>query len=412
VAGDYRLRASATRTLFDGFAAVYTEGQDDAAEEAEKTLPALAEGDTTTVEAVTPTQHFTEPPPRYTEATLIKALEEHGIGRPSTYAATISTILDRGYVKVVERRLQPEEIGEVVADFLIDHFGEYVDLKFTARMEEDLDEVARGEREWVPLLRAFFGPLKERVDEKRRELRRKDFTTEATDELCSEGHPMVIRLGRNGKFMACSTYPEHKETRPLPGEETPRMEGDGEPCPQCGEGVLATKRGKFGAFVGCSRYPDCTYIRRDGPPPPDQLPFEVPCPKLGDGHLVARRARRTGNVFWGCSAYPRCDFTTNFEPTGATHDAHDDGRGAVARHGETGLCLSCGAVVPLPDGALIGLRLAGGPANPAALERPARRAGGGGGRRTPARGGGTAARKSPRPAAGTRSGGGARRTGA
>ena len=382
----YRLRASASRTLFDGFSAVYTEGSDDRAEEVERTLPPLAEGARTNVEDVTPTQHFTEPPPRYTEATLIKALEEHGIGRPSTYAATISTIVDRGYVKVLERRLHPEEIGEIVTDLLVDHFGEYVDLKFTARMEEELDEVARGERAWVPLLREFFGPLKSRVDEKRRELKRRDFTTEETDEICSEGHPMVIRLGRNGKFLACSTYPEHKETRPLPGEEGPHLEGEGETCPQCGVGTLATKRGRFGAFVGCSRYPECNYIKKDGPPPPEQLPFEVACPKNLDGKLVARRARRTGNVFWGCSGYPKCDYTTNDQPTGAAHDAHDDGRGAVARKGETGICLACGAEVPLPEGDLVGLRLEGGPANPAALERPARsgarRAGG-------ARGGGT-----------------------
>ncbi|HEY4751840.1 MAG TPA: type I DNA topoisomerase, partial [Candidatus Limnocylindrales bacterium] len=298
-AGAYRLRASATRTLFDGFARVYTEGRDDGDEEAERTLPALAEGDLTTVRSVTPTQHFTEPPPRYTEAMLIKALEEHGIGRPSTYAATISTIVDRGYVKVEDRRLRPEEIGEIVTDLLVDHFGEYVDLAFTARMEEDLDEVARGEREWVPLLRDFFGPLKERVDEKRKELKRRDFTTEPTDEVCSLGHPMVIRLGRNGKFLACSTYPEHKETRPLPGEEPPTLEGEGTTCPECGEGVLTTKRGRFGAFLGCSRYPDCMYIKREGLPPPEQLPFEVRCPKNGAGRLVARRVRRTGNVFWG-----------------------------------------------------------------------------------------------------------------
>ena len=289
-AGDYRLRASATRTLFDGFARVYTEGQDDTAEEAERTLPPLAKGDVTRVLDVTPTQHFTEPPPRFTEATLIKSLEEHGIGRPSTYAATISTIVDRGYVRIEERRLHPEEIGEIVTDLLVEHFGEYVDLEFTARMEEELDEVARGERAWVPLLREFFEPLRIRVDEKRKELKRRDFTTEPTDEVCSLGHPMVIRLGRNGKFLACSTYPEHKETRPLPGEEAPKLEGDGEPCPQCGEGVLATKRGRFGAFVGCSRYPDCTYIRKDGPPPPDQLPFEVVCPK--NARREARRASR------------------------------------------------------------------------------------------------------------------------
>ena len=355
--------------------------------------------------AVTPAQHFTEPPPRYTEATLIKALEEHGIGRPSTYAATISTIVDRGYVRIEERRLFPEEIGEIVTDLLVEHFGEYVDLKFTARMEEELDEVARGEREWVPLLRAFFGPLRDLVDEKRKELKRRDFTTEETDEVCSEGHPMVIRLGRNGKFLACSTYPDHKETRPLPGEETPKLEGDGETCPECGEGTLTTKRGRFGAFVGCSRYPDCAYIKKDGPPPPDQLPFEVACPKTGDGHLLARRARRTGNVFWGCSAYPKCDFTTNFEPTGATHDAHDDGKGPVARKGDGGLCLACGSAVPLPDGVLVGLRLAGGPADPAALQRPAR---GGGARR-----GGTRARGTTRgtrgPASPSRSGTGTRR---
>jgi len=369
--GPYELRASATRTLFDGFAAVYTEGRDDGAEDdAERSLPRLADGDVTTVRDVTPTQHFTEPPPRYTEATLIKALEENGIGRPSTYAATISTILDRGYVRVEERRLRPELVGEIVTDLLVEHFGDYVDLAFTARMEEELDEVARGERPWVPLLRAFYGPLAERVAEKRRELRRRDFTTEPTDEVCSEGHPMVIRLGRNGRFLACSLYPEHKESRPLPGEEEPPQAGEGEVCPQCGEGTLVGKRGRFGPFVGCSRYPDCTYIRKDGPAPPEPLPFQVICPKNGDGQLVPRRARRTGNVFWGCSNYPRCDYTTNFEPVGAVHDADD---GPVARRGDAGICLRCGADVPLPEGTeLVGARLSGGPPNPAALERPAR----------------------------------------
>ena len=378
-AGAYELRASATRTLFDGFARVYTEGRDDGDDEdQERQLPPVEEGDPTQVVEVTPTQHFTEPPPRYTEATLIKALEEHGIGRPSTYAATISTILDRGYVRVEERRLHPELIGEIVTDLLVEHFGDYVDLAFTARMEEELDEIARGERAWVPLLRAFYGPLKDRVDEKRRELRRSDFTTEPSDEVCSEGHPMVIRLGRNGRFLACSLFPEHKESRPLPGEEPPPMAGEGETCPECGEGTLVSRRGRFGPFVGCSRYPDCGYIKREGPPPPAQLSFEVICPKNGDGHLVARRARRTGNVFWGCSAYPKCDYTTNDEPVGAVHDADE---GPIARRGEAGICLRCGAAIELRDGAeLVGARLAGGPPNPEALVRPARggRRGGGG----------------------------------
>ena len=394
-AGTYRLRASATRTLFAGFSRVYTEGQDDAPEEAERTLPPLAKGDATTVAGVTPTQHFTEPPPRYTEATLIKALEEQGIGRPSTYAATISTIVDRGYVRVEQRRLYPEEIGEIVTDFLVEHFKEYVDLKFTAGMEEDLDKVAGGEQAWVPLLRSFYGPLKEQVDKVRTNVKR---PTEPSDGVCSEGHPMVVRLGRNGKFLACSLYPEHKESRPLPGDEAPKLAGDGEPCPQCGEGVLATKRGRFGAFVGCSRYPDCTYIQRDGPPPPDQLPFEVVCPKNADGHLVARRARRTGNVFWGCSKYPKCDCTTSYEPLGVTHDTHDDGKGAVARKGDAGLCLTCGASVPLPDPIVVGARLPGGPADPAALERPARA----GARRGGSTGGATTARRGGRTAGTTK----------
>ena len=234
--------------------------------------------------------------------------------------------------------------------------------------------------------------------------------SEPSDEVCSEGHPMVIRLGRNGRFLACSLYPEHKETRPLPGEEAPKLEGEGETCPQCGEGTLTTRRGKFGPFLGCSRYPDCDFIKRDGPPPPDQLPFEVTCPKNADGRLVARRARRTGNVFWGCSAYPKCDFTTNDEPTGAVHDAtdaaHADGRGAIARRGEAGICLTCGAAVTLPEGSLVGLRLEGGPADPAALARPARggRRGGGSSRN------GTGARRSTRASGGTaRAGTGSRR---
>jgi DNA topoisomerase-1 len=396
-AGAYELRANATRTLFDGFSRVYTEGRDDGADDDEdRRLPALAEGDATSVEDVTPTQHFTEPPPRFTEATLIKALEEHGIGRPSTYAATISTIVDRGYVRIEDRRLRPEIVANIVTDLLVEHFGDYVDVAFTARMEEELDEIARGEREWVPLLRDFYGPLRDRVDEKRRELRRADFTTEPTDEVCSEGHPMVIRLGRNGRFLACSMFPEHKESRPLPGDEAAPQAGEGETCPQCGEGTLVGKNGRFGPFVGCSRYPDCNYIKKEGPPPPEPLPFEVVCPKNGDGTLVARRARRTGNVFWGCSAYPKCDYTTNFEPVGALHDADD---GPVAKKGESGICLKCGADVPLPeDTDLVDARLAGGPPNPEALARPARA---GGSRRGGNRSGGRGGRGGGR-AAGTR----------
>ncbi len=373
--GAYEFRASSTKVLFDGFARVYTEGRDDDASEDEDEgtrLPALAEGDVTSVAEVTPTQHFTEPPPRFTEATLIKALEEHGIGRPSTYAATMSTIIDRGYVRIEERRLRPEPIGVVVTDFLVEHFGDYVDVAFTAGMEEELDEVARGERAWVPLLRGFYGPLDIQVQAG------EDLEpwVETTDQVCSEGHPMVVKFGRNGRFLACSLYPEHKETRPLPEDEPPPQEGEGEVCPKCGEGTLVGKRGKFGPFVGCSRYPECDYIKRDGPPPPDPLPFTVDCPKNHDGHLVPRRARRTGNVFWGCSNYPKCDYTTNDEPLGGLHDADD---GPIARKGEAAICLVCGSTIEAaPEAIVPGERYAGGPANPAAIARPARTGRGGG----------------------------------
>ena len=187
----------------------------------------------------------------------------------------------------------------------------------------------------MPLLREFYGPLKQLVDEKRRELKRADFTTEPTDELCSLGHPMVIRLGRNGRFLACSLYPEHKESRPLPGEELPAIAGAGDPCPECGAtdgGVLVTRRGQFGPFAGCSRYPDCKYILKTGPEPPAPLPFTVTCPQCGEGHLATRRARRTGSLFWGCSRYPTCDFTTSREPVGAVHDTDD---GPIAKAAAT-----------------------------------------------------------------------------
>jgi DNA topoisomerase-1 len=397
--GPYELRASSTKTLFEGFARVYTEGRDDDADEDDavaRRLPVLAEGDRTDVREVTPTQHFTEPPPRFTEATLIKALEEHGIGRPSTYAATISTILERGYVRVEERRLHPDPLALVVTDYLVEHFGDYVDVAFTARMEEELDEVATGERAWVPLLRAFYGPLTDAVGI----ADALPGPVQETDEVCSEGHPMVIRFGRNGRFLACSMYPDHKETRPLPEDEPPPQDGTGDVCPECGEGTLVSKRGRFGLFVGCSRYPDCKYIKKDGPPPPDPLPFEVRCPKNNDGHLVPRRARRTGNVFWGCSSYPKCDFTTNNEPLGGLHDTDD---GPLARKGEAAICLICGSTSETaPDAIVPGERYVGGPADPSALARPARgRAGGAraGGRSRGASGGARGSARRGHPAA-------------
>ena len=283
---------------------------------------------------VTPTQHFTEPPPRFTEATLIKALEEHGIGRPSTYAATISTITDRGYVRVEERRLHPELVAEIVTDLLVEHFGDYVDVEFTARMEEELDEVARGERAWVPLLRAFYGPLRDRVDEKRRELKRSDFTTEPTDEVCSrgppDGHPArperpvpgLLAVSRStrraGRCPATSRRPRRGPARSARSAARARSSASA-----AGSGRSSAARAIRTA----------TTSRRTARRRPIRCRSRSTCPKNKDGHLVPRRARRTGNVFWGCSNYPRCDFTTNHEPLGGLHDTDD---GPLARKGDDG----------------------------------------------------------------------------
>jgi DNA topoisomerase-1 len=378
-AGRYLLRATATRTLFDGFSRVYSEGRDEGEEEPEVELPPLREGEETTVLAVEPGQHFTEPPPRYTEASLVKALEEHGIGRPSTYASIVATIIERGYVVVRERRLYPTILGEIVTDLLVGHFGPFVDVGFTARMEEDLDAVAQGRQEWVPVVRSFYEPFRSLVEAKERELRRTDVTSRPTEERCSLGHPMVLRLGPSGPFLGCSLYPEHQETRPAPevladlgedsrpspGEEAPAEAGA--PCPVCGDregGRLVPRRSRFGPFLGCSRYPACQYVHRPARPADrDEIP-EVRCPRCGEGRLVPRRARRSGSRFFGCSRYPACRYTTSATPTGAVHDADDGPIGRRADGG--GVCLTCGATVVLPveetPTALVGRRLPGTPA--------------------------------------------------
>ncbi|HUG94632.1 MAG TPA: topoisomerase DNA-binding C4 zinc finger domain-containing protein, partial [Pleomorphomonadaceae bacterium] len=261
-------------------------------------------------------QHFTEPPPRYSEATLIRALEEHGIGRPSTYAPTMEVIRARGYVTLEDRRLRPTEEAFLLTDLLTGHFADVVDPAFTARMETQLDEVAGGRREWVPMVRAFWEPFAEQVERGKVAIPKQ---VEETDIICPiSGHPMLKRLGRNGWFLGCSGYPECKHTMPLPGESDPAMDlpGVGETCPECGEGTLTPKRGRFGPFVACSRYPDCRYVHRpaataggDGDPahPTPDLPGAgETCPECGQGTLTPKRGRY--GPFLGCSRYPDCKY--------------------------------------------------------------------------------------------------------
>jgi DNA topoisomerase-1 len=334
-AGRYLLHAGASKRVFDGYQAVYVEGRDDEDDERLTVLPELREGEPLELRDLATEQHFTQPPPRFTEASLIRALEENGIGRPSTYAPTLETIKQRDYITVEDRRLRPTEAAFRVTDLLVEHFPEVVDLAFTARMEERLDDVARGETAWVPMVRDFYTPFVEKVTEGKTSIAKQ---VELTDIPCpvsgDRGDKLVKRFGRNGWFLGCAGYPECKYTQPLPGEEaeTPDLPGVGEVCPQCGEGHLVAKRGRYGPFVGCDRYPDCRYIKKEPPPAAEQFGT---CPKCGKGTVVTKRGRRGRRPFFGCDRYPDCDYATWIRPgADGAADAGADGPAAAAAAGD------------------------------------------------------------------------------
>jgi DNA topoisomerase-1 len=326
----YLLHAGASKRVFDGYQAVYVEGRDDE-EEAERlaVLPELRDGEALVLVDLLSEQHFTQPPPRFSEASLIKALEEHGIGRPSTYAPTMETIKQRGYVTVEDRRLFPTESAFRVTDLLVQHFPEIVDPDFTARMEDQLDDVAHGTQEWVPVVRDFYGPFEAQVSEGREKIAKQVEITDIPCPLTGErGDKLVKRFGRNGWFLGCQSYPDCKYTQPLPGEEPEALElpGVGEVCPECGQGHLVAKRGRFGPFVGCDRYPDCRYIKKNAQPASERFGT---CPQCGQGTVVAKRSRR-GRTFWGCDRYPDCDYSTWTRPA---RDADSSSDGAAQASG-------------------------------------------------------------------------------
>jgi DNA topoisomerase-1 len=298
-------RATGTVVKFQGFMALYTEGTDDLLDENEAILPNLREGERLKLLQIQPKQHFTQPPPRYSEATLVKALEEKGIGRPSTYAAILSTIQDRKYVHKTDGKFAPTELGAVVNDLLVDRFSELMDVGFTARMEEHLDNVEEGKLEWVKVVRDFYKPFHEKLTEALAipgKVKPQDIPTEELCEKC--GKPMVIRWGRHGRFMACSGFPECKNTKPLEGEKqaAQAIETD-EKCPKCSS-PMVLKSGRFGKFFACSRYPECKTTK--------PVATGVKCPQDG-GDLVERRSKR-GKPFWSCSNYPECTFATWYQP--------------------------------------------------------------------------------------------------
>ena len=283
-------------------------------------LPKLAAGQMVTVSDIRAEQHFTRPPPRYTEATLVRELERCGIGRPSTYADIISKLQQRGYVELEKRRFHPTDVGRVVSRFLTEHFSRYVDYGFTASMEDDLDAISEGRKSWVPVLDEFWRDFDAQVRDKQETVTRQQVTQRLIDESCPEcGRPLAIRLGRSGNFISCTGFPECRYARNLPrgDEDEEAGEGgggsdakvlEGRECPKCG-GPLVVKSGRTGKFAGCSRYPECRHTE-----PLEKLrETDIACPVCGDGTLRERRSRR-GKPFFSCSTYPKCDYATWDEP--------------------------------------------------------------------------------------------------
>jgi DNA topoisomerase-1 len=358
-AGEYLFRATGSVLKFDGFLAVYEEGKDQKDEEDEEIkhkLPAVTEGEELKLKHLNPEQHFTEPPPRYNEATLVKELEARGVGRPSTYASILSTIQDREYAKKEGGKFHPTELGMVVTDLLVENFDDIFDIAYTARMEEELDEIEEGKLNWREALAEFYDKFAkdlERAEKHMTDVKRLEKPTDLVCDKC--GKPMVIRWGRHGSFIACTGYPECTNTRELTVDlpdvdkhDLSELGGEEEYCPNCGR-AMALKKGRFGQFLACTGYPDCKTTKQvGGQEKKPEVLIEEKCPKCGsqmavkhgrfgeftacsnypkckyvkqktigmvcpragcDGEIAERRSRR-GKNFYGCTNYPKCDFTT------------------------------------------------------------------------------------------------------
>ncbi|HEX7551602.1 MAG TPA: type I DNA topoisomerase [Candidatus Methylomirabilis sp.] len=367
VAGRFGFRASGQHMTFPGFMQVYVEGRDeaqigapakngeaDAEEDEERDLPSLEKGQALDCRGLDPVQHFTQPPPRFTEATLVKELEEEGIGRPSTYAAILGVIQNRDYAVKTEGKFKPTELGEIVVDLLVESFPRILDPGFTAQMETRLDEIEEGKADWLESMHEFYAAFAKWLEDAKKKMKNVKAMEEPSDQVCEKcGRGMVIKWGRFGKFLACSGYPDCKSTKELSGNGTggPEAGGNGEgaaegqACENCGK-PMVLKRGRFGPFLACSGYPECRTVVKvakaaAAPPEPTDLtcetcgapmvirtgrfgrfyscstypkcknvkpiPIGVMCPKCG-ADLAARRTQR-GRTFYGCTAYPQCDFT-------------------------------------------------------------------------------------------------------
>ncbi len=366
-AESFTFRVTGSVLKFEGFLKVYEEskeGKDEEDEALKHKLPALEAGQQLTLKELKPEQHFTEPPPRFNEASLVKELEERGIGRPSTYATIISTIVERQYVQKIGGKFIPTETGLVVTDLLVKNFADIFDFQYTARLEEELDEIEEGKEKWTDALGGFYKKFEKDLRYAEKHMENVKRMEKPTDEKCERcGSPLVLKWGKHGSFYACSSYKKDDpasctftKENPinLPDLDTAEMPEttQEEYCENCGR-VMVLKRGRFGQFMACTGYPDCKTTRRldQGKRVPD-VPLEetcplckrnlilrhgrygefiscsgypeckyikqnfigVKCPKCKDGELVEKKARRRGNIFYGCSTYPNCDFTSAFKP--------------------------------------------------------------------------------------------------
>ncbi len=320
-AGRATFRASGSTLKFPGYLAVYGAGLtpeeeaekekakaagDEAAEADEATgeLPPLNDGDAVRLNKLLHEQHFTQPPPRFSEATLVKELEERGIGRPSTYAAILSTIQDKKYVEKLEGRFRPTDLGNMTNEMLVKHFPKEMDVAFTANLEEKLDQISEGGANWKAVLHDFYGPFKETLEKAEAEMRdvkREEIKTDIPCEKC--GNPLVIKFGKMGHFLACSNYPECKNTKDFKRDAEGKIviveeETTDEKCENCGK-PMVIKRGRFGRFLACSGYPECKTSK--------PISIGVDCPECKQGYLTERRSGR-GKIFFGCNRYPECRF--------------------------------------------------------------------------------------------------------
>ncbi|MEC0123890.1 type I DNA topoisomerase [Paenibacillus pabuli] len=280
-AGDTIFRAAGSKVRFQGFMKVYVEGNDDGTTEEDRLLPPLKSGDVLENREIEPKQHFTQPPPRYTEARLVKTLEELGIGRPSTYAPTLETIQKRGYVAIEEKKFMPTELGELVIEQMEEFFPEILNVEFTANMEGDLDHVEEGSEDWVKVLAEFYESFEKRLEFAEEEMKEIEIEDEVSDEICEKcGKPLVYKLGRFGKFLACSGFPDCRNTKPI-------IKDIGVTCPKCKEGHVVERRSKKGRiFYGCDKYPECDFVSWD-------KPSAKPCPSCGSLMIEKRNKQGT-----------------------------------------------------------------------------------------------------------------------